>query len=110
MSTTLRRTGGRLAWVLGLTAGLSLLVIPTAGAYLDPGSGSIIFQAVIAGAMASSLAIKIFWRRLTVFFGRLFGSSGPTQADAAEDDAEADQPAPADHGPTEDEQPVEQQP
>jgi hypothetical protein len=39
-------------------------------AYLDPGSGSIIFQAVVAGAMAVSLTVKIYWRRLRGLFRR----------------------------------------
>ena len=39
-------------------------------AYIDPGSGSIIFQAVIGGAMAAGLALATFWRRISSFFRR----------------------------------------
>ena len=42
-------------------------VIP---AYLDPGSGSIIFQAVVAGTMAVTLTVKVYWRRLRGLFRR----------------------------------------
>lgn len=46
------------------------VAIPTAGAYIDPGSGSIIFQAIVGGAMALGLGVKLFWRRIAAFFGR----------------------------------------
>ena len=42
-------------------------------AYLDPGTGSMIIQAVIAAVAIASVSIGIFWRRLKSFFGRLFG-------------------------------------
>jgi len=32
--------------------------------YLDPGSGSAIVQAVIAGLAAAALGLKIFWHRI----------------------------------------------
>ena len=35
-----------------------------AHAYLDPGTGSIIFQALLVAAFT----LKIYWRRLTAFF------------------------------------------
>lgn len=54
----------RIAWILWLTTCLSLMVVPAAAAYLDPGTGSVIFQAVIAGAMAASVGVKVFWGRI----------------------------------------------
>ncbi len=41
-------------------------------AYLDPGTGSMIFQLLIAGLVAGSFAIKIFWGRIKAFFSHLF--------------------------------------
>lgn len=84
MSTLARRTASRVAWVLWLTAALSLLVVPTAGAYIDPGSGSIVFQALIAGAMGASLALKVYWRRLTSLVSRLLGRSSGSDEEEAE--------------------------
>jgi hypothetical protein len=43
------------------------LIVPR---YIDPGSGSIIFQAVAAGAMAVGLTMKVYWRRFTGIFRR----------------------------------------
>jgi hypothetical protein len=39
-------------------------------AYIDPGSGSIIFQAVIGGIMAAGLAAKVYWRKMRSLFRR----------------------------------------
>lgn len=42
-------------------------------AYLDPGTGSMVVQAVIAAVAAVSVSIGIFRRRLISLFGRIFG-------------------------------------
>lgn len=39
-------------------------------AYIDPGSGSFLFQVVVGSAMAAGLGLKVFWRRLTGLFRR----------------------------------------
>jgi hypothetical protein len=39
-------------------------------AYIDPGSGSFIFQAVVGAALAAGLAAKVFWRRIVGFVSR----------------------------------------
>ena len=67
----MRRFLSRSAWVAYLTMCLSLLVIsPAAAQYIDPGSGSLIFQAIVGGLMAAGLAIGVFWARITSFFRR----------------------------------------
>lgn len=60
----------RVAWTVVLAAGLWALVVPAASAYIDPGSTSFVFQALIAFAMAAGLTLKTFWRRIRSFFGR----------------------------------------
>ena len=40
-------------------------------AYIDPGVGSMIFQVLIAGVVASGFVIKIFWARIRSFFSGL---------------------------------------
>jgi len=50
-----------------------LLPINSAFAYLDPGTGSMMVQALIAIFAVVSVSIGIFWRRLRSFFSRLFG-------------------------------------
>ncbi len=41
-------------------------------AYLDPGTGSYIFQIFIAAILGSLFAIKIFWKRIISFLKNLF--------------------------------------
>jgi hypothetical protein len=38
-------------------------------AYLDPGSGSMLIQILIGGLAAVGVTLKLYWRRLTGFFG-----------------------------------------
>ncbi len=37
-------------------------------AYLDPGTGSLILQMLIAALVAVSFSIKIFWKKIIAFF------------------------------------------
>lgn len=60
----------RLLWIAYFTLCLWLLVVPVANAYIDPGSGSLVFQAVVAGAMAAGVAIKVKWQRFKSLFRR----------------------------------------
>lgn len=92
-------TRARLALTLWLTAGAWLLFIPAAHAYLDPGSTSVIFGALVAGAMGAGMVLKTFWRRLTDFFRRdgddADREAGAERVDAREagaDQVDADRP------------------
>lgn len=38
--------------------------------YIDPGSGSIIFQALVGGIMAAGLVMRTYGRRFRSFFRR----------------------------------------
>lgn len=51
---------------------LPYIFVSSAYAYIDPGTGSMIIQAVIAAVAAVSVSIGIFWRRLKALVGRLF--------------------------------------
>jgi hypothetical protein len=50
--------------------GFSLLWIPTANAYIDPGTGSFIFQTAIGVLLAAGVAVKVLWKRLTRLVNR----------------------------------------
>jgi len=43
-----------------------------AHAYLDPGTGSVFLQMLIAGIVSAMFAVKMFWRRIVDFFAGLF--------------------------------------
>lgn len=47
---------------------LLLLLANPAYAYLDPGTGSMLLQGLLAGIMAMGVTIGIYWRRLKAFF------------------------------------------
>tara|TARA_Y100000591_G_C21710076_1_gene632995 strand:+ start:269 stop:490 length:222 start_codon:yes stop_codon:yes gene_type:complete len=49
---------------------IKVLLISNAYAYIDPGSGSIILQAILGAIAAGGLTIKIYWNKLKVFFKR----------------------------------------
>ncbi len=40
-----------------------------AGAYLDPGTGSMMLQVILGGIAAIGVAIKLYWHKLRVIFG-----------------------------------------
>jgi len=61
------RRGGRIYVVAVLCLAFLSVSLPTAQAYVDPGSGSFIFQALVGGLLAAGLAVKVFWRRIVSF-------------------------------------------
>ena len=48
---------------------VSLALTTPAYAYIDPGSGSIILQGVLAALAAIALTAKLWWHRLLVLLG-----------------------------------------
>jgi hypothetical protein len=38
-------------------------------AYLDPGSGSMVLQAIVGGVAAVAVMGKLYWRRFLIFIG-----------------------------------------
>lgn len=47
-----------------------LITSGNAHAYIDPGTGSYILQIVIAGLVGAAFTLKLFWRRIQLFFSR----------------------------------------
>ena len=54
-------------------AGMVMATARDAHAYLDPGTGSFVLQALIAGLLGAGFAVKTFWRSIKAFFSRIFG-------------------------------------
>jgi hypothetical protein len=48
----------------------SIVLPATSYAYIDPGTGSYVFQLLIAGILSALVSIKIFWRNIKKFFAR----------------------------------------
>lgn len=50
---------------------LGSVYVPNSWAYIDPGTGSMLVQALIAGIAVISLGVKYYWRRIrSLFFKR----------------------------------------
>jgi len=45
-------------------------IISNAHAYLDPGTGSIIIQGIIAAVLSITIAVKTYWFKIKFFFQR----------------------------------------
>lgn len=59
--------------ILSMVAVFVLLSADAAHAYIDPATGSYVFQMLLAGLLGALFALKIFWRNVMAFFSRLFG-------------------------------------
>jgi uncharacterized membrane protein len=60
----------RLSWILVFTVCFVLLSLPIARAYVDPGTGSYVFQLLIGALLGATVAVKIFWKRIWGFITR----------------------------------------
>ena len=70
----------RISFVL---LGCTVLATP-AFAYLDPGTGSIVLQSILAAIAVAMGVIRLYWYRLKAFF------SGKTSNSEAQDSKEAE--------------------
>ncbi len=78
-------TRARVVLTAVLAVGAWAMVVPAASAYVDPGSTSFVFQALIAFAMAAGLTIKTFWRRLKGLFSRAQATAETEEQRAVEE-------------------------
>jgi hypothetical protein len=61
----------RYRWLPALALAVVALV-NVAHAYLDPGTGSYIWQLLVGGMLGGLFAAGVFWRRTLAFLKRLF--------------------------------------
>lgn len=59
--------------VLPAAIALTVAIPANAHAYVDPSTGSFVFQMVTAGVLGALFVVKSFWRQLKSAFGRLVG-------------------------------------
>ena len=57
---------------VALTVCILLICAHDAYAYMDPGTGSYLFQLLMASILGALFAIKMYWKSLKVFFKNLF--------------------------------------
>jgi len=68
------------AWML-----LGLFYVAPVHAYVDPGTGSIILQGLLAGIAVVITSVSLFWQRIKLFFSSLFSSKKPTDSNPEPD-------------------------
>jgi len=57
-----------LLFYVSFTLGLFIISPSAAQAYLDPGSGSLLFQLLIGGILSGLFAIKLYYKKIKLFF------------------------------------------
>jgi hypothetical protein len=72
------RTSSRIVVLTMLCLAFCTVTLPVANAYVDPGTGSFVFQAVIGAILAVGLAVKMFWRRIAGFVTRRGSTDRPS--------------------------------
>lgn len=53
-----------------LLGSLTMFYAMNANAYLDPGTGSLILQGIIAAVAAAGMTIRHYWHQIQAFFGK----------------------------------------
>ena len=81
-----RKAGGRKKAAYCAASVLVLLSTP-ALAYLDPGTGSLILQMLVAGVFGALIYIRFAWDRTRQFLLRLFGRQDTIDGHSAPDEA-----------------------
>jgi hypothetical protein len=66
------RMRSKLFAVIGIPLGLGVFFIQEAYAYLDPGTGSYIYQLLIAFVIGGLYAVKLFWKKIIFSIRNLF--------------------------------------
>jgi len=55
-----------------LTIVLQIFFLKNAFAYLDPGTGSYVFQVLVATAIGGLYVVKMYWQKIKNFFSHHF--------------------------------------
>ena len=66
------------------TLGFFVLNTQTAQAYLDPGSGSLLFQLLVGGILSGLFAIKLYYKKIKSFFKKSSSNKEIKENDASE--------------------------
>jgi cytochrome b len=60
----------KVKWAIVFTLGFWLVSAPAANAYVDPGTGSYVFQVLVGIFLGAAVAVKLWWRKLWSLFRR----------------------------------------
>lgn len=65
------------------------IVSASAHAYLDPGTGSILVQSLLAGIAGAAAVLSLYWQRLKTFFTNMRKPPDDTRSSATHPDNDA---------------------
>lgn len=74
-----------LLWLAVQLAGFST----AAHAYLDPGTGSILVQSLLAGIAGAAAVVSLYWQRIKAFFTNMRKPSHDARTSATSSDNDA---------------------
>ncbi len=57
--------------------------------YIDPGTGSVLFQIIIASALGAGVSIRIFWKKIVTLFSKKSVETSGSQDESIDPDGEA---------------------
>ncbi|MCU0244749.1 MAG: hypothetical protein MUE80_08515 [Acidobacteria bacterium] len=69
-----------------LAAGLVLaggVLVGTASAYIDPGTGSYVLQVAVAVLVGLAFSIKVFWKKISAFVRKAFSGKKSSGGDVS---------------------------
>lgn len=72
-------------WLAAQLAGFST----AAHAYLDPGTGSILVQSLLAGIAGAAAVVSLYWQRIKAFFTNMRKQSHDAHSSAPSSDHDA---------------------
>ncbi len=78
----------RFGYALALAVAVQLVGAGEAQAYIDPGTGSVIFQALVAMVVGVGFTLKLYWNRLKGLFGRRSALPAEASAPPAKDEGD----------------------
>lgn len=64
----------QIVFVSLVACALGLISYQPAQAYLDPATGSYLFQLLLAGLLGALVTLKIYWKRVKAFLVGLFSN------------------------------------
>lgn len=76
----------RILTVLAVSAMLGFALAEPAHAYLDPGTGSFIFQLIIAGILGALFLFKAYWKKLVTALRKLIPRNHKSDDDQTNDE------------------------
>jgi quinol-cytochrome oxidoreductase complex cytochrome b subunit len=70
MGDPVREKPIRTVWFVLFFTYFLVIAVPSAHAYIDPGTGSFVFQVIVGGLLAAGVVFRSFWRRVWSFLSR----------------------------------------